>query len=208
MEIFHQFLALFSDIQGTLSAVTSNGAFTGYLFLVAIIFAETGLVFLPFLPGDSLLFAAGVFSATGVFSVAILLPLLCATAIIGDSVNYAIGRTLGKQIVKKGMVNAKHYTRAQEFSAKHGTYAIVLARFIPILRTIVPFVAGMTNMPYASFITYNVIGGIAWASGFLLLGFFFGNIPFVQAHFEIIILAIIIVSFAPLIYQALRSTKK
>ncbi len=210
IDLFHSFVALFSDINGTIANMSAHGQAVAYLFVAAIIFVETGFVFMPFLPGDSLLFAAGALSATGTFSLFILLPVLYGAAIIGDTVNYSIGRTLGKQILKRGAIKAEHYAKAQAFSERHGKYAVVLARFFPILRTIVPFIAGMSHMPYGSFLLYNIVGGISWVTSFLLLGFFFGNIPFVQKHFELIVLSIIVISFIPIIVQSVRAafTKK
>ncbi|MEK9155039.1 MAG: VTT domain-containing protein [Patescibacteria group bacterium] len=208
MDLIRGFFSLFSDLHGTLTAVATHSAAMSYLFIAGIIFVETGFVFMPFLPGDSLLFATGALSATGTFEITLLLPILWAAAVLGDTVNYSIGRTLGKHIVRKGMIKKEHYDKAQAFSHRHGNYAVVLARFFPILRTIVPFVAGMSNMPYASFFFYNVIGGITWVTLFVICGFFFGNIPFVQAHFEIIVLSIILISFAPLMYQAVQATRQ
>jgi membrane-associated protein len=207
MDLLRGFLHLFSDLQGTLVSMLAHGTIAGYIFVAGIIFVETGMVFMPFLPGDSLLFASGALAATHAFDFALLLPILWVAAIVGDTVNYSIGRTIGQRIVNKGMIKKEHYAKAQEFSKRHGNYAVLFARFFPILRTIVPFVAGISNMPYASFLFYNIIGGMSWVTIFLSLGFFFGNIPFVQAHFEFIVLSIIAVSFVPVILQALKSKK-
>lgn len=208
MDLLRGFFRLFSDLQGTLLTIVEHGHVTGYIFVALIIFAETGMVFMPFLPGDSLLFASGAMAATRTFDIFVLLPILWGAAVIGDTVNYSIGRTLGQHIIRKGLIKPEHHKKAQEFSARHGNYAIILARFFPILRTIVPFVAGVSNMPYAAFFFFNLLGGIGWVSIFLFAGFFFGNIPFVQAHFEIIVLSIILVSFAPIMHQAWRVTRQ
>ena len=175
-----------------------------YLILFLIIFAETGFVVTPFLPGDSLLFAAGTLSALGSMNLPFVLLILTAAAIIGDSVNYWIGELFGKKLVdnpKVTVINQGHIDKTQAFYKKHGGKTIILARFVPIIRTFAPFVAGIGKMHYRTFIFYNVIGGIAWVSLFTLAGFFFGNIPAVKDNFSLVILVIIAISLAPMAWE-------
>ncbi|HPF95594.1 MAG: VTT domain-containing protein [Candidatus Magasanikbacteria bacterium] len=176
-----------------------------YSILFLIIFVETGLVIMPFLPGDSLLFATGSFAALGVIDINLALPLLILAAITGDTVNYWIGREGGTRLLKhkhlSKLINDEHLAKAQRFYEKHAFLSVVLARFMPIIRTFAPFVAGMTKMHYRQFMAYNALGGIAWVSLFTLLGYWFGNLPIVQEYFGIVIIAIIILSFMPLVYE-------
>ncbi len=172
-----------------------------YAILFVIIFIETGLVFTPFLPGDSLLFAAGAFAALGSLNIFVLLVLLIAAAILGDTSNYWIGHFFGEQLVAnpKVPIRKEHITETQKFFEKHGGKTIILARFIPIIRTFAPFVAGIGKMHYGRFLSFNVIGGIAWVAIATLAGFFFGNIPTVKDHFSLIILAIVLISVIPML---------
>ncbi len=181
----------------------------GILFL--IIFCETGLVFTPFLPGDSLLFALGALAAKGDLNLFILFLLLALAAILGDTVNYSIGRFIGPAAVHTGKVpfiNKEHLEKAETFYAHYGSKTIVLARFIPIIRTFVPFTAGVGNMRYLTFLLYNIIGGIVWISLFLFGGYYFGNIPLVKDHFSIVILTIVILSFIPAIIEYIRHKQR
>ncbi|HXG87854.1 MAG TPA: DedA family protein [Vicinamibacterales bacterium] len=186
-----------------------------YGILFAIIFAETGLVVTPFLPGDSLLFAAGALAATGALSIELLVPLLIAAAVLGDAVNYAVGRRMAKSFVEEGnetswihrFVKREHVNRAHEFFEEHGGKAIVLARFIPIVRTFVPFVAGGAKMTYATFALYNVIGAVLWVGVCAGAGYLFGNIPIVKANFEIVVLAIIALSLIPLVIEFVKARR-
>jgi membrane-associated protein len=184
-----------------------------YGLLFAIIFGETGLVIAPFLPGDSLLFAVGALAASqpDSISIAVLLPLLIVAAIIGDAVNYAIGKWVGPQIFRKDtgwLLNKNHLLRAQAFYDKHGAKAIVLARFLPILRTFAPFVAGIGGMQYRRFWIYNVVGGVLWVSLFLIGGYAFGTRPFVKDNFHIVILAIIGISALPIAYEWFKAFRE
>ena len=178
-----------------------------YLLLFLIIFAETGFVVTPFLPGDSLLFAMGAMCAIGGMNLWLSLGLMLFAAIAGDSVNYWIGQKFGRMIVdneKAFFIKEKHVQKTEEFYARHGSKAIVLASFVPIVRTFIPFIAGIGTMKYKTFITYNVIGGTVWVLLFIFAGFFFGNVPFVRDHFEFVIIAIILVSVLPGVFVWVR----
>jgi membrane-associated protein len=178
-----------------------------YLILLVIIFCETGLVITPFLPGDSLLFAAGTFAARGSLDVHILFVLLVGAAIAGDTANYWIGAAIGPRAFsgKYRLLNQRHLQRTHEFYERHGGKTIVLARFIPIIRTFAPFVAGIGAMNYPRFITYNVVGGIAWVFLFVYGGYFFGGLEVVRRHFTLVILAIIFISVLPVAVEFARS---
>lgn len=189
------------------SFISSYGAFVyGILFL--IIFCETGLVFLPLLPGDSLIFAAGSFVAMGQLNYFALLVLIIIASIIGDSVNYYIGNKFGNRIInsrKIKLIKKEHIDKSFAFVEKYGAKAVFLARFMPIIRTMVPFVLGMGQMEYKKFLKFNILGGILWVSLFINLGYFFGNIKVVKEHFSLIILAIIFISLMPIMYSVVRS---
>ena len=167
-----------------------------YLILFVIIFCETGLVVMPYLPGDSLLFVAGALAGSGYLNIEILLISLFAAAVIGDTVNYWIGNTAGMKVLEKNysLVRREHLEKTQEYFTRYGGITIVIARFIPFIRTFAPFLAGMGKMKYRWFITYNVIGAALWILGFTLAGYFFGGIPIVQQNFNYIIYAIIALS--------------
>ena len=188
--------------------ITNYGLWT-YAILFAIIFVETGLVIMPLLPGDSLLFAAGAFAARGALDPFVLFGLLSVAAILGDTVNYWIGRYFGPRAftAKSRLLNPKHLVRAQQFYDKHGGKAIVMARFVPIVRTFAPFVAGIGAMNYSKFLFYNVIGGVLWIGSFVWLGYFFGNIPTVEKNFELVIFAIIGLSVLPMVFEYIKERK-
>ena len=195
--------------------ITNLGAIWVYAPLFAIIFVETGLVVMPFLPGDSLLFTAGIFAADGGgLNLAALLTLMYIAAILGNTSNYWIGRALGKVIVDSGKVKAltpERLEKTQGFFDKYGLLAIVVTRFFPIIRTIAPFVAGLGRMSFPRFTFFNVLGGVLWVSIFVLLGYFFGGVPFVQENFELVIVAIVVISFIPAVAGAIKlklSTRK
>jgi membrane-associated protein len=181
-----------------------------YAILFAIIFVETGLVVMPFLPGDSLLFAAGAFASKGALNPVVLTVLLTIAAVIGDTVNYWVGRYFGPRVFTENrrFLNKRHLDRAQEFYERHGGKAIVFARFVPIVRTFAPFVAGVGAMNYPRFLMYNVGGGIAWITLFVWAGFFFGNIPAVEKNFELVIFAIIGLSVLPMVFEYLKERKR
>ena len=200
---------LFLHLDHHLSVVISTyGAWT-YLLLFLVVFCETGLVATPFLPGDSLLFAAGTFAALGALNPVKLLILLSVAAIIGDTVNYWVGHALGPRVFheKIPFLKKEYLDRTREFYDKHGNKTIVLARFVPIVRTFAPFVAGVGNMPYGRFITYNVVGGLAWTSLFILGGYYFGNIPVVRNNFSLVIMAIIGISVMPMVLEIWRQRR-
>lgn len=178
-----------------------------YFFLFAIIFCETGLVVTPFLPGDSLLFAAGAFAGAGMMDVRLLWVLLFVAAVLGDSLNYWIGRYVGPKVFHRAdskFLNRKHLDRTQAFYDKHGGKTLILARFAPILRTFAPFVAGIGRMPYARFLAFSVTGGLLWISLFVLGGYFFGNLPAIKQNFKLVILGVIAVSLLPTAIELAR----
>ncbi len=192
--------------------IASYGLWT-YAVLWLIIFAETGLVVTPFLPGDSLLFAAGTFCAkpeTGL-NVHLMAVLLWVAAVLGDTVNYWLGSRIGPAVFKQEdsvFLRKKHLERAHAFFEKYGGRAIILARFVPIVRTFVPFVAGVGRMHYGRFITYNVVGGFIWIYFFLYAGYWFGGLPFIQRNFKLVILAIIIISVLPIVWETWQAWKE
>jgi len=179
-----------------------------YAILFAIIFSETGFVVTPFLPGDSLLFVSGAIAASGEMNVHLLFVLLGAAAVLGNSVNYAVGRWLGKRFFTDGRsrwLNPKHLDKAHEFYERHGGKAVVLSRFLPIVRTYVPFVAGMALMTPRQYTMYNIAGGVAWVGTLCYAGYFFGNIPWIRGNLTAIIVGIVIVSLLPLAYAFVKS---
>jgi membrane-associated protein len=181
-----------------------------YAVLFFVIFIETGLVVTPFLPGDSLLFAAGAFCALGVLDVKLLFILMALAAIAGDTANYWIGRKVGPAVFTTGSrwFKKEYLDRTHAFFEKHGGISIFLARFIPIIRTFIPFVAGIGEMRYGYFITYNVLGGIIWTALFSFGGYFFGNLPVVRDHFSLVIIAIVVISVMPAIFELIKSRRK
>ena len=188
--------------------IAAYGAVT-YAILFTVIFVETGLVITPFLPGDSLLFAAGAFAALGSFNIFFLWLFLVFSAFLGDTVNYWIGHFLGEKLLENPAVPIKksHIEKTQRFFAKHGGKTIILARFVPIVRTCAPFVAGIGRMSYRRFLSFNLVGGAAWVTLFVFAGFFFGNIPGVRHNFSLVIFAIVFISTVPVLVEFLRSKK-
>ena len=182
-----------------------------YALLFLIIFAETGFVVTPFLPGDSLLFTVGVLAADGIMDANLAVMLLIIAAITGDALNYWIGRFVGPKVFyseSSRFLNRKHLDRAHAFYEKYGGKAIVLARFVPIVRTFAPFVAGIGTMHYGKFLAYNAIGGVLWVSLFIYAGFHFGNIPIVKQNIKLVIIGIIIVSILPIIFEWWRAKRE
>ena len=178
-----------------------------YALLFLIIFLETGVVVTPFLPGDSLLFATGALAAAGVLDLVTVLALLSAAAIIGDNMNYAIGRYIGPRVFTENsrLLKREHLLRTQRFYEKHGGKTVVMARFVPIVRTFAPFVAGVGRMHYPRFLAFDVGGGILWVWGFGLLGYFTGNLPFVKENFGLVTIGVIVLSVMPLAFELLRA---
>jgi membrane-associated protein len=189
--------------------IQNYGAWT-YMILFFMIFMETGFVVTPFLPGDSLLFAAGAFAGLGYLNIGILFVLMSIAAIAGDTVNYWIGHTIGPRAFSGNIrfLKKEYLDRTHAFYEKHGGKTIIIARFIPIIRTFAPFVAGVGSMTYGKFISYNVIGGVAWVALFTFGGYFFGNLPVVQQNFTFVILAIIFISILPAIIEFIRGRMK
>jgi membrane-associated protein len=210
MEIFSLVFNFILHIDTHLGAIIANYGTLSYLILFLIVFAETGFVFTPFLPGDSLLFAAGAFAALGSFNIFLLLGMFWLAAFLGDTVNYWIGHFFGQKIIDnpKLPINQEHIDKTQKFYDKHGGKTIFLARFIPIVRTFAPFVAGIGKMEYKKFITYNATGGFTWVFGFTLLGYFFGNFPTVKENFSLVVVAIILLSVAPIIIEFIKAKQR
>jgi membrane-associated protein len=208
MEQIRFLIDLFLHLDEHLANIINQYGVWTYAILFAIIFMETGFVVTPFLPGDSLLFAAGTFAALGSFNVWLLILLLIVAAIGGDTVNYWIGHYMGDRAYNVKWIKREYLERTQAFFAKHGGKTIFLARFVPIVRTFAPFVAGMGRMSYGYFFSYNVFGGIVWVLLFTLLGYFFGNIPFVKANFELVIIVIILLSVVPAVWEALKARRE
>ena len=207
MEVITTLIELFLHIDEYLAEIISQYGVWTYALLFLIIFLETGLVITPFLPGDSLLFAAGSFAALGVLNPWVLVILLSIAAILGDTVNYWIGHYIGPKAFSGNVrfLKKEYLDQTHAFYEKHGGKTIILARFVPIVRTFAPFVAGVGAMTYKKFITYNIIGGILWVNIFVWLGYFFGTLPFVQENFEIAIIAIVFISVLPMIYEFLKA---
>jgi membrane-associated protein len=190
-----------------LDVLIQTYGFWSYLILFAIVFCETGFVVTPFLPGDSMLFAVGTFAARGSLDLAVVVLVLAAAAVLGDTVNYWIGAIVGPKVFHKENVrflNKRHLDRTHEFYERHGGKTIIIARFVPIIRTFAPFVAGIGRMTYGRFLSYNVFGGIGWVALIVLGGYFFGNIPVVRRNFSLVIMAIIVVSILPGVIEYLR----
>jgi membrane-associated protein len=213
MDFLHNILDFFLHLDEHLRVMIQTYGFWIYLILFLIIFIETGLVVMPFLPGDSLLFAAGSFCALGDMNLGIVLLSLSIAAVLGDGINYYLGKKLGLRVLQwqikgKQLVKQKYIDQTHTFYEKHGSKTIVIARFVPIVRTFAPFVAGIGEMSYTSFLKFNLIGGITWVLGLTLLGYFFGTLPFVQEHFELVIFAIIGISLVPMLVELIRAKTK
>jgi len=204
-----QMIDLFLHLDRHLAELVQAYGIWTYAILTAVVFLETGVVITPFLPGDSLLFAAGALAATGGLNVWILLALLTAAAILGDTVNYWIGNKIGHRAFSGNIrfLKHEHLVRTHEFYERHGGKTIFLARFLPIIRTFAPFVAGIGEMSYPRFLAWNVCGGAVWVALFLFAGYGFGNMPVVKDNFSLVILAIVVVSVLPIAYEFLRQRR-
>lgn len=210
MEIIKSFIDIILHLDKHLALLVSQYGTLTYAILFFIIFAETGLVVTPFLPGDSLLFAAGAVTAIGSLNIFLIIGILMCAAILGDCTNYWIGRKFGISIAnnpKFPLINSNHIVKTEKFFEKYGTKAVIIARFIPIVRTFTPFIAGIGKMPFRRFIAYSIIGGISWISIFTLSGFFFGNIPIIKKNFHYVIFAIIFISFVPAVYEYIKEKR-
>jgi len=205
----------FLHLNEHLPVLVSNYGTLVYIILFLVIFAETGLVVTPFLPGDSLLFVAGMVVAQGSLNLWLLIAILIVAAILGDTVNYHIGKFIGPKIFRDEepinfflkLLKKEHLEKAQTFYEKHGGKTIIIARFVPIVRTFAPFVAGVSKMNYSRFITYNVVGGIVWVTGLTLAGYLLGDFDVVKKNFEKVIFAIILISILPIIIEYFRNKK-
>lgn len=191
-----------------ISQFIESYGFLTYFILFFIIFLETGFVVTPFLPGDSLLFAAGAFAAKGDFNIFLLLILLVSASILGDNVNYFIGRKIGTKLAESRFVRVEYLLRAEGFYEKYGGKAIIVGKFMPIVRTFVPFVAGIGKMNYTRFLSRNIAGALLWISLLSLLGYFFGNISFVKENFSVVTVGIIGISFLPVVYTFIQEKMK
>ncbi|MEK7380489.1 MAG: DedA family protein [Gemmatimonadota bacterium] len=210
MDLLGAGLDFFLHLDRYLAEVIAQYGLWTYGLLILIVFLETGVVVTPFLPGDSLLFAAGTFAALGSLDPWILFWSLAAAAIAGDTLNYWVGRTIGPKAFsgKIRWLRQDYLRRTEEFYAQHGGKTILLARFVPIIRTFAPFVAGVGQMAYPRFLGYNVGGGTLWVGLFVFGGYFFGTIPVVQANFSVVVLGIIVVSVLPILYEVVRGWQK
>ena len=209
MEFISYLIDLFLHLDKHLSQIIQNYGVWTYLLLFLVIFMETGFVVTPFLPGDSLLFAAGTFASPALGSslnIFLLWALLCTAAILGDTVNYWIGHFVGPKAFSGEVrfLKVEYLDRTHEFYEKHGGKTIIIARFIPIIRTFAPFVAGIGAMNYGRFITYNVVGGVVWVTIFAFGGYYFGNLPFVKENFSLVVIAIIFISVVPMIFEFIK----
>lgn len=207
MEFIGNLINIFLHLDTYLGILIENYGVVTYVILFFVIFMETGFVVTPFLPGDSILFATGAFAAMGSLNVMLAFIVLFAAAVAGDTINYWIGYFIGDKALERDtkIVKKKYIDRTKEFYKKYGGITIVLARFVPIVRTFAPFVAGVGVMKYSRFIIFNILGGFLWTLLFIFSGYFFGNIPFVKNNFEIVILVIILISIVPMIIEFIKS---
>jgi membrane-associated protein len=211
MEMILKFFDMLLHLDKYIDLLIRDYGMWTYLIFFIIVFCETGLVVTPFLPGDSLLFVAGTFAALGSLNLMWLLVILSAAAILGDTINYWIGNYIGPKVFQmqnSRVFRKEHLDRTHQFYEKYGPITIVIGRFIPIIRTFAPFLAGVGSMTYGKFLTYNVVGGILWIASFTLGGYFFGNLPFVRKNFTAVIIAIIIISVMPTVIEYMRQRRQ
>jgi len=211
MDLVHWFVDFFLHLDRHLAEVIQAYGTWTYALLFTIVFLETGLVVTPILPGDSLLFAAGSFAALGALDVRLLFVLLSVAAVLGDTVNYSIGHFLGPKVFhyeRSHFFNPEHLRRTHAFFEKYGGKTIIIARFVPIVRTFAPFVAGIGAMSYFRFLAYNVVGGVLWVAVCLFAGYFFGNLPIVKKNFSLAIIAIVVLSVMPAVVEYVRQRRE
>jgi len=206
--LVHELLDILKSLTKNLDQFTAAHGDMTYLILMAIVFAETGLVVTPFLPGDSLLFSAGAVASRGFLNAPMLGLGLIVAAFIGDNLNYQVGKSIGPRVMKSEkswLFNKKHLEKTQKFYEKHGKKTIILARFVPIVRTFAPFVAGAGAMQFRTFITYSIIGAVAWVTSMMGAGYLLGQIPIVKERFEMIVIGIVILSVMPMVVEYIKS---
>jgi membrane-associated protein len=210
VENFSDFIDLFLHLDDKLAEFIQVYGNWIYLILFVIIFCETGLVVTPILPGDSLLFAAGAFAAKGALDPLTLIALLSVAAVLGDAVNYSVGKFMGPKVLSANgrFLKREYLEKTHRFYERYGGKTIILARFVPIVRTFAPFLAGVGTMTYWKFASYNVVGGIVWVLFFVILGYAFGNIPIVEKYFEIVVIGIVFVSILPAVFEAWRARRE
>lgn len=204
-------IQLFLHLDTSLASIVQQYGLWTYMIVFIMIFCETGLVITPFLPGDSLLFVLGAFSAVGIFDLPLVMAIVIIAGILGDTTNYHVGKIIGPKIFHSDtsrFLNKKHLIQTQKFYETYGSKAIVIARFMPIVRTFAPFVAGVGKMEYRTFFLWNITGAILWAVSFILGGYFFGNIPFVQKNLTLMVMIIIAASLVPPLIEYFRKRKK
>ncbi len=209
MDYLKDFLDFFLHLDDKLLLMIQEYGNWVYAILFAIIFVETGLIVMPFLPGDSLLFAAGAFAAAGDLNIVYIILLLFVAAVLGDTLNYSVGKQLGVRATKiklfgRNLVKQEHLDKTHAFYEKYGPKAIIIARFVPIVRTFAPFVAGVGSMTYGKFITYNIVGGALWVAGVSMVGYIFGQTAWVKENFEIVVFGIIFISIVPIIFEFVK----
>ncbi len=210
MDLLHSFIDYFLHLDENLKIILENYGTWTYAILFAIIFIETGLVIMPFLPGDSLLFVAGSFAALGNFNIGLLILLLIIAAVLGDNTNYWIGKFLGDRAIKwkfrgKQLVNPKYIEKTEKFYEKYGVKTIILARFVPIVRTFAPFVAGVGEMKYSRFLPYDILGGVLWVGIATMAGYWFGGMEVVKNNFELVVVGIIFISVLPIFIEIIKN---
>lgn len=207
MELVSQFIDFILHLDAHLAAFNATYGAWVYALLFAIVFCETGLVVTPFLPGDSLLFVAGTLAAAGGLDIHLMMALLIIAAVLGDAVNYAIGAHIGPRVFTQDsrFFKREHLLKAETFYERHGGKTIILARFMPIIRTYAPFVAGIGRMPYARFAAFNITGALLWVVGLSYAGYFFGNLPWVKDNLSLVLIGIILLSVSPAIVEFLRA---
>lgn len=207
MELLKQFIHILLHLDRYLVSLSTEYGIWIYAILFLIIFCETGLVVTPFLPGDSLLFAVGALASTGAVDLWLIVLLLSGAAILGDTVNYFVGYKFGDYLVKhqSKLIKKEYLDKTHDFYERYGGRTIVIARFVPIVRTFAPFVAGMGSMTYSHFLTYNIVGGLVWIFSLSFLGFFFGELPIVKKNFSLVVFGIIFISILPIVWEFVKA---